>query len=75
MKLPNCEKAYIPPEKLSGYLMSDSHLVGRIKAKLFRSLGFNQANPGELAQRLLALAKTEDVQEVLSSSYGTKYVI
>ena len=32
MKLPNSEQAYIPPEKRTGYLLSDSHPSGQAEA-------------------------------------------
>jgi hypothetical protein len=73
MKLPNRQKAYIPLDKLNNYLLSDSHLVGRIKAKLFRSLGFTQRNANDLERGLLALAYAEDVKEVITSPFGKKY--
>jgi hypothetical protein len=75
MKLPNYEKAHIPANKLSDYLLSESHLIGRIKAKLFRSLGFTKRNAEELERRLLAIAHTVEVKEVIISTYGTKYII
>ncbi|MGH7599609.1 MAG: DUF6883 domain-containing protein [bacterium] len=43
MKLPNREKAYIPPSKLRDYLLSETHVVGRGKAKFFRMFGFKEA--------------------------------
>ncbi|MBM4287993.1 MAG: hypothetical protein FJ135_07580 [Deltaproteobacteria bacterium] len=75
MKLPNRDKAYIPLNKLNNYLLSDSHLVGRIKANLFRSIGFSKKNATFLEQSLLALAYTENVKEVITTSYGAKYIV
>lgn len=75
MKLPNREQAYIPSTKLSGYLLSETHSVGRSKAKLLRSVGFNEANVDLLKQGLIAIAHSEDVKEVISSSHGVKYII
>lgn len=75
MKLPYRENAYIPPAKLTEYLLSDAHPVGRSKAKFFRAAGFDETNVTVLEQRLIALAQTEEVKEVVSSPHGTKYVI
>ncbi|RMI24457.1 MAG: hypothetical protein D6681_01980 [Calditrichaeota bacterium] len=75
MKLPNGSKAYIPPEKLTGYLLSETHVIGKAKAKFFRALGFDEANVNLLQTELLTLAKTGDVNESVSSVHGTKYVI
>jgi hypothetical protein len=75
MQLPNKTKAYIPPNKLTGYLLSETHAVGKAKAKFFRSLGFDESTVGRLEQELLAVAHTEQVENVIASSHGTKYII
>ena len=75
MRLPGRERAYVPFAKLSGYLLSESHSVGRGKAKLFRGAGFNESNVSLLEQRLLEIAHSAEVSETVSSSHGTKYVV
>ncbi len=75
MKLPNNEKAYIPPAKLIDYLLSETHSVGKAKAKLLRSVGFDEANVKMLKEGLLEIAKTKDVVEVIRTPHGVKYVI
>ena len=75
MKLPNREHAYIPPSKLEGYLLSETHPVGKSKAGFFRQHGFNESNVDLLAKGLLTMGQTEEVREVVSSSYGKKYVV
>jgi hypothetical protein len=55
--------------------LSETHAVGRSKARLFRSLGFNENNVSLLKQGLIAIAHSEDVKEVISSPYGVKYII
>jgi hypothetical protein len=75
MQLPNRLQAYIPSQKLSAYLLSESHAIGKAKASFFRPLGFNEANVHLLEQGLLTLAHSATVQEVVSSPHGTKYVI
>ncbi len=75
MKLENREYAYIPLAKLLDYLLSETHPVGKSKAKYFRSLGFNETNLNLLKEGLLAIASSEDVKETISSSHGVKYVI
>jgi hypothetical protein len=75
MKLPNRENAYIPSSKLLDYLLSKTHPVGRSKAVFFRALGFYEANVDELEHGLLAIAQSEDVKEVVTTTHGTKYVI
>lgn len=75
MKLPNNQAAYIPLEKLVAYLLSETHTVGRSKAKLLRSFGFNEMTVGMLKDGLLAIAHDEDVLDAQSSEHGVKYVI
>ena len=75
MQLPNCSQAYIQPRKLTGYLLSKTHDVGKAKAKFFFSVGFSDTNPALLERELLDLAKTEEVCEVIETANGTKYVI
>ena len=75
MQLPNRNKAYIPPSKLAGYLLSETHAVGRSKARFFRAGGFDEANVALLEQDLLSIDRAGAVVEVDQSSYGTKYVV
>lgn len=39
MKLPRNREAIVPELKLTDYLLSETHPVGRAKAKFFRALG------------------------------------
>lgn len=75
MKLPNRKNAYISKEKLTDYLLSETHTVGKFKAKFFRTLGFDESNLDVLEKALHEIAESEDVKEVVSSRYGTKYII
>lgn len=75
MKLPNREKAYIQSQKLTGYLLSESHPIGSSKAKLLRAFGFNDMNVDMLEQELLTIAQTQVVQEILETAHGVKYII
>lgn len=75
MKLPDKEKAYIPLLKIKDYLLSETHPIGKSKAKFFRSLGFNEMNADLLKQGLLTIARTEEIKEAVSSIHGVKYVI
>lgn len=58
MQLPSKGKAYIPPGKLMGYLLSETHAVGKSKAKFFRALGFDETNVTQLEEGLLAIERT-----------------
>jgi hypothetical protein len=75
MELPNKFKAYIPISKMTGYLLSETHAVGKFKGRFFRSLGFDETNVSELEQGLLNIAQTEAIEETVKAPHGTKYVI
>ena len=74
MKLPNSNRAEIPPEKLRDYLLSPSHPVGRFKSRFFRSLGYTPENWESLAEALLRVAETGDAEEV-PSPFGRKFAV
>ena len=74
MLVPNAEKAFVPPEKLSAYLLNVSHPVGSSKAQFFRAHGFGDHTADLLAERLLAVV-TGTASTVRESPFGTKYVV
>lgn len=75
MKLPNSNNAYIPLAKIHEYLLSETHIVGKSKAKFFRAVGFNKSNAKLLKKELLTVAQTENIKESIEFSYGTKYIV
>ena len=75
MKLPNSEQAIVPEKKLIGYILSETHAVGKFKARFFRDLGFNETNVVVLRKELLNLAKYNEVKSFEQSNYGTKYIV
>jgi hypothetical protein len=75
MQLPNRERAFIARQKLTDESLSESHPVGRSKAKFFRSLGFDASQVDLLEQGLLAIARSQEVEEMETTAHGIKYVI
>lgn len=75
MKLPNGSKAIIPKEKLLDYVLSEIHATGKFKAKFFRKLGFDETNVRIFEKVLRKLAKSQEVTDVVSSEFGTKYIV
>jgi hypothetical protein len=75
MNLPNRENAYIPQEKLTAYLLSESHSTGQAKAKYLRIVGFNESNVDLLRQGLLSIAQSFEVIDTSTTSHGEKFVI
>jgi hypothetical protein len=75
MEMPNHERAVVAREKLTHYLLSNSHPVGKSKAKFFRQFGYDDQIVELLEEGLLAIAQTQEVEEVEESAHGTKYKI
>ena len=75
MRLPNTEAAQLDQDKLRRYLLSETHPVGRWKARFFRGIGFDEANVALFERALIEIAKTEEVMETLTTLHGTKYVV
>ena len=75
MNLPNRENAYIPQEKLTAYLLSESHSTGQTKARYFRIIGFQETNVDLLHQGLLSIAQSFEVIDTSITSHGEKFVI
>ncbi|GLI52684.1 DUF6883 domain-containing protein [Thermodesulfovibrio yellowstonii] len=75
MKLSNYEKALIDNEKILNYLLSETHPVGKFKAKFFRSLGFNANNADLLKNALLQIACDGTVTKAIDTPFGVKYII
>jgi len=75
VRLPNCDRAFIQPQKLTGYLLSETHSVGRSKAKRLRAVGFNDENVAMLEQAILQIATSQPVKDAIDTPHGVKYVI
>jgi len=72
VKLPHGDEAVVPLEKITEYLLSDSHPDGKIKAAFFKRFGFHRDEPQILEHALLHLARTVEMTEVIFR-YGRKY--
>lgn len=73
MNLPNAARAIIDPAKLTNYLLSPSHPIGRFKAAYFARLGFSAGDWRILEAVLLDVAASGTVQAVEETPYGRKY--
>ena len=77
MKLPNRKNATIKREKLTNYLLSLTHPVGKFKAVFFRGIGFNDTNIHYLKQGLYKIAQNNNIKSGRSSddNNGVNYKI
>jgi hypothetical protein len=71
--VPNRDQATIDPVKISDYLLSDSHPVGRSEARFFKHFGFREDAPEELTRALRAHVQDYLVAAIEVSPYGAKY--
>lgn len=75
MRLPSVEKAAVPKEKITEYLLSREHWAGRSKARFFLRLGFRPRAWRKLADTLLEHAAANEVENVEKTIFGEKYII
>ena len=74
MKMPHCESATVPREKVADYLLSPTHPRGSMKARWFNALGYSIDCPDELIGALKEVAMSE-VDSTEKTEYGIKYKI
>lgn len=72
MKVPNCEQALIPMEKIEEYLLNPDHPDGGSKARFFLQAGFDQDTLTEALK--LHVSKNEFVLTE-TNLYGAKFVV
>lgn len=65
----------VPRPKVVDYLLSDTHVVGRHKAVMFRSLGFSVDKWRALADALLRHAAQNEVTVEEPSPFGRRFVV
>jgi hypothetical protein len=75
MPLPHADHAVVDEAKISEYLLSMEHPVGRFKARVFFSLGYTIETWTRLRDGLLHHGRTGVVQRIERSAYGMKVVI
>lgn len=73
--MPDREKAIVPREKITEYLLSTTHPVGRHKSIFFRNHGFDSESWETLANALVGHAMTHEVQATEVFEFGIKYKI
>ena len=75
MKLPQQERASVPREKITNYLLSPTHRDGRSKAAFFTHFGFMASDWEVLAAALKRHAIEYEVTSIEESLFGKRYVI
>ena len=75
MRLPDVERAFLPPSKITHYLLSTTHRDGQHKAAFFQNFGFKLESWEVLASALLNHACIYEVSEVFFTAFGRNYVV
>jgi hypothetical protein len=75
MKLHNVEHAVVPKRKITDYLLSQAHPLGKHKARVFLAFGFSIDDWQTFARTLHDHATINDVASTQQSALGTRIVI
>lgn len=75
MRLPRNQEAIVPEEKLTDYLLSESHPVGKAKARYFKKIGYSEKNVAQLRENLIQIAVSNAVSEDVRTVFGIKYIV
>jgi len=73
LRLPGGHEAYVPREKVEGYLLSRTHPTGRFKARFFQAAGFTTTE--SLVAALEQVARRGTVTSEVRTGFGVKYVV
>lgn len=65
----------ISDQKLTDYLLSTTHMIGRTKAKFFRGLGYHAGNLDLFKRHLANIALRGIIQEEMTTPYGKKLIV
>jgi hypothetical protein len=76
MLLPNVENAYIDDRKLIDYCLSETHPVGKHKARVFMSaLDFSLENFQDLKDSIFREIFSKEARVTEINQYGTLFVV
>ena len=75
MRVPNWQDAEVSEAKMTEYLLSPTHPIGRHKAAFFRSFGFSLGSWDVLSDALHCHIADYDIAEIQSNPYGTRYAV
>jgi hypothetical protein len=66
---------FVPPAKLTGYLLCADHPVGGAKAAYFRAFGFSPDRLDIMTAALTAHPDENPVSDVEHSHWGQRYIV
>lgn len=73
MKIPNSNRSSVAENKITDYLLSESHEIGRHKANFFKRFGFDIADLETFKSSLVQHSIDREIENTKDSDFGIKY--
>ena len=73
MKLPNANKVIISKSKITEYILSETHQLGKHKAKFFKQFGFELNKHTVFKKMLKKMASETAVKKEVKTAFGVKF--
>ncbi len=73
MKMPNNKQSKVFDKKITDYLLSDSHEIGKHKADFFKRYGFDISDIEAFKNSLIQHSKEREIEQTKNTEYGNKY--
>jgi len=75
LKIPKDGDVRVDERKVRDYLLSESHPVGRFKARVFAAVGFDSKGVPAFIGELRRIAAVGEVSEIVETPFGQKYLV
>jgi len=71
--MPNNELSIVADNKITDYLLSETHELGKHKANFFKRFGFNLTNIETFRNALLHHSEEREIETIKETPFGIKY--
>lgn len=71
--MPNNDQSIVADNKITDYLLSETHEIGKHKAYFFKHFGFDISDIETFRNSLIQHSIERDIEQTKSSAYGNKY--
>ncbi|WP_409013333.1 DUF6883 domain-containing protein [Dyadobacter sp. CY343] len=73
MKIPNNDQSFVADRKITEYLLSDTHEIGKHKADFFKRFGFKISDLHTFKSALMQHSIDRDIEKTNNSDHGVRY--
>lgn len=73
MKIPNNNLSFVADNKITDYLLSDIHEIGKHKAAFFKCFGFDISDIATFKGSLIQHSIDREIEKTKESGFGVKY--